>query len=294
MGIQLGNVVTAMVTPFDDEEEIDFTATRQLVDYLIDNGTDSLVVAGTTGESPTLTKEEKIALFQCVVNHVNGRVPVIAGTGSNNTKESIELTKEAEKIGVDGIMIVAPYYNRPCQRGIFEHFNQIAQATNLPIMLYNIPGRTGIHMSVETIIELSKIDNIMWLKDAAGNLDDMTTIIRDTKESFKVYSGDDSMLLPTLAIGSSGIVSVSSHIVGTEMQKLVRLFKEGKVVEAAQLHQQLLPTFQKVFSAPSPTPVKYMLKLYGICSSKVRLPMVELTEEQKAEIKQYMNIHEIA
>lgn len=288
MGIQFGEVITAMVTPFDAEENIDYAATEQLVEHLIQNGTDSIVVAGTTGESPTLTSEEKVALFKHVVQYVDGRVPVIAGTGSNNTRESIELTIRAEQTGVDGIMIVAPYYNRPCQRGLYEHFKQIAYATKLPIMLYNIPGRTGVHVSVETIIELSKIDNIVCLKDATEKLDDMARIISETEESFKVYTGDDDLTLPSLAVGADGIVSVSAHIVGNEMKEMISLYKDGRVKEASKLHRQLLPTFQKVFSAPSPTPVKAMLQIQGLSTGSVRLPLVPLTDHEKSELVQYM------
>ncbi|OUM88132.1 4-hydroxy-tetrahydrodipicolinate synthase, partial [Caldibacillus debilis] len=196
-----GRISTAMVTPFDAKGYIDFQKTTYLVEYLIQHGSDSLVVAGTTGESPTLTKEEKIALFKHVVKVVNGRVPVIAGTGSNNTKESVELTKKAEEIGVDGILLVVPYYNKPNQEGIYQHFRAIAEATSLPVMLYNIPGRSGVNMLPETVIRLAEIPNVRAVKEAGGDLNQMSEIIANTPDDFALYSGDDSLTLPVLSIG---------------------------------------------------------------------------------------------
>src|SRR5699024_2001916 len=230
----------------------DYGATKNLIEHLISNGTDAIVVAGTTGESPTLTTEEKIALFQYVVKEVNGRIPVIAGTGSNNTRESIELTRDAEASGVDGIMLVSPYYNKPSQEGLYQHFKMIAESTDLPIMLYNIPGRTAVNIDVDTIVRLSEIDNIVCVKEASGDLDAMAEIIRRTDDDFVLYSGDDSLTLPVLSIGGVGIVSVSAHIVGNEMQEMIHAFKSGNVEEAGAIHRGLLPTFKALFSAPSP------------------------------------------
>ena len=224
--MNFGNVLTAMVTPFNQNGDIDFEATKGLVNHLIANGSDGLVVAGTTGESPTLSHDEKVALFKYVVEVVNGRVPVIAGTGSNNTKESIELTKEAELVGVDGIMLVAPYYNKPSQEGMFQHFRAIATSTVLPIMLYNIPGRSVVNMEADTIIRLSRLENIVSVKEASGDLDQVAEIISKTSDNFSVYTGDDSMTLPTLSIGGTGVVSVASHIIGNEMQEMVQQFQK--------------------------------------------------------------------
>lgn len=288
MGIEFGEIITAMVTPFDDEEQIDYSKTEALIEYLIANGSDGLVVAGTTGESPTLTTEEKLALFSFVVEKVDGRVSVIAGTGSNNTRESIELTKKATQCGVDGIMLVAPYYNRPTQAGLYEHFKQIAAATTLPIMLYNIPGRTGVHVAVETIVALAEIDNIVCVKDATANLGEMAQIISLTDDSFKVYSGDDHLTLPLLAIGGAGIVSVSAHVVGNEMKKMVTAFRNGNVKEAGDIHRHLIPTFQMVFSSSNPTPVKAMLNSLGVSVGTVRLPLMPLKGEELARIDQYV------
>ncbi|MED4878642.1 4-hydroxy-tetrahydrodipicolinate synthase, partial [Anoxybacillus geothermalis] len=225
--VQFGNVVTAMVTPFDRKGNLDLAKTTELVNYLLDNGTDALVVAGTTGESPTLTTEEKVALFRHVVSVVNGRVPVIAGTGTNNTRASIELTKRAEEAGVDAVMLVAPYYNKPNQEGLYQHFKAIAESTPLPVMLYNVPGRTSVNLAPETVIRLAAIPNIVAVKEAGGNLEAMAEIIERTPDDFQLYSGDDSLTLPVLAIGGAGVVSVASHIIGNEMQQMIRAFQAG-------------------------------------------------------------------
>lgn len=287
--MNLGNVLTAMVTPFDHKGNIDFNKTTKLIEYLIKNGSDGLVIAGTTGESPTLTKEEKIALYKHVVKVVEKRVPVIAGTGSNNTHASIELTKQAEDAGVDAVMLVAPYYNKPNQQGLYLHFKSIAEATSLPVMLYNIPGRSIVNMSVETIVRLSEIPNIICVKDASGDLDQMTEIITKTNEDFKVYSGEDSLTLPTLSIGGDGIVSVASHVIGNEMQSMVTAYRNGDVQQAAELHRKLLPVMNELFSAPSPTPVKTALQIQGIDVGGVRLPLVPLSEQERVSLTSLLN-----
>lgn len=288
--MNFGRVSTAMVTPFDRKGNIDFTKTTQLIQYLIDNGSDSLVVAGTTGESPTLTKEEKIALFRHVVKVVNGRVPVIAGTGSNNTHASIELTKKAVEAGVDAIMLVAPYYNKPSQEGLFQHFKAIAESTTLPVMLYNIPGRSSVNVSPETIIRLSEIENIVAVKEASGDLDSMTEIISHTSDDFMLYSGDDGLTLPVLSIGGTGIVSVASHIIGNEMQEMVAAFTGGNLLKAAGLHQKLLPVMKGLFTSPNPTPVKTALQMKGLDVGSVRLPLIPLTEVERAKLSQLLQV----
>lgn len=290
--MDFGQLITAMVTPFDEKGEIDYKATKNLLDHLINNGTDGVVVAGTTGESPTLSTEEKLELFSFVIKEVNGRIPVIAGTGSNNTKASIELTKEAEKLGADGIMVVAPYYNRPSQEGLYAHFKAIAESTSLPMMVYNIPGRTACNIEVDTIVKLSQIDNILSVKEASGDLDAMAEIIERTDENFVLYSGDDSLTLPVLSIGGKGTVSVAAHIVGNEMKEMIELFNAGDIKSASAIHRKLLPTFQALFSAPSPTPLKAVLNLTGIPVGDVRLPLVPLSEEQIEGLKNKINVKE--
>lgn len=284
--VLFGRISTAMVTPFDNKGHIDFAKTTQLVNHLIDNGTDSLVIAGTTGESPTLSKEEKIALFQHVVKVVDKRVPVIAGTGSNNTYETIEMTKKAEQIGADAIMIVAPYYNKPSQEGLYQHFKAAAEATSLPVMVYNIPGRSVVNILPETVIKLAEIPNIVAVKEASGDLNAMTKIIANTPDDFLLYSGDDGLTLPVLAIGGVGVVSVASHVIGNEMQAMVDDYFSGRNEAAAKLHQQLLPIMQGLFAAPSPGPVKTALQLKGLDVGSVRLPMIPLTQQERSAVAQ--------
>ncbi|RID83675.1 4-hydroxy-tetrahydrodipicolinate synthase [Peribacillus asahii] len=288
--MNFGQILTAMVTPFDHNGEIDFNTARNLINYLIDNGTDGLVVAGTTGESPTLTTEEKVELFKFVVEVVNGRIPVIAGTGSYNTKASIDLTKLAEQAGVDGIMLVAPYYNKPSQEGLYQHFKAIAESTSLPVMLYNIPGRSVVNISVETVVRLAQIPNIVSIKDASGNLDAMTAIISQTPEDFSLYSGDDGLTLPVLSIGGTGVISVASHIIGNEMQAMIENFKNGKLQEAALAHRKLLPIIKALFAAPNPSPVKAALNLKGISVGGVRLPIIPLNDEETNSLQQVLQV----
>jgi 4-hydroxy-tetrahydrodipicolinate synthase len=284
-----GHVSTAMVTPFDSKGHVDFTKTTQLINHLIENGTDSLVVSGTTGESPTLSKEEKLALFQHVVKIVDKRIPVIAGTGSYNTYESIDLTKKAEQMGVDAIMLVAPYYNKPNQEGLYQHFKTVAENTKLPVMLYNIPGRSAVNMSAQTIVRLSEVANIVAVKEASGDLNAISYIIENTPEDFQVYSGDDALTLPILSIGGVGVVSVASHVIGNQMQEMVQSFINGDLKMAANLHRKLLPIMIGLFAAPNPAPVKTALQLKGLDVGSVRLPLVPLTEQERKTLTELLN-----
>jgi 4-hydroxy-tetrahydrodipicolinate synthase len=290
--MNFGNILTAMVTPFKDSGEIDYEATRQLVNHLIENGTDGLVIAGTTGESPTLSTDEKLKLLMFVIETVNKRIPVIAGTGSNNTHESVELTQQAEKAGADGIMLVAPYYNKPSQEGLYQHFKTIAESTKLPVMLYNIPGRSVVNVEPATIIRLSEIENITSVKEASGDLEAAAQIISRTDEDFTLYSGDDSMTLPILSIGGNGVVSVASHVIGNEMQEMVQKFHAGDVQEAAALHRHLLPLMKELFAAPNPTSVKEALNQTGVPVGGVRLPLVPLTDEQRTSLINVLSHYE--
>lgn len=287
--MNFGQVVTAMVTPFDKNGQIDYGQTGILIDYLLENGSDALVIAGTTGESPTLSAEEKVSLFKYTVEKVNKRVPVIAGTGSNNTAASISLTKEAEAAGVDAVMLVAPYYNKPSQEGMIAHFKAIAEVTSLPVMLYNIPGRSAVKMTADTIIHLSSVKNIVSVKEATGDLDLITEVIERTGEDFSVYSGDDGLTLPLLSIGAIGVVSVASHVIGKEMQSMVDHYKNGEVAEAGAVHRQLLPLMNGLFTAPNPSPVKAALQMKGIDTGSVRLPLLPLDKEQEAELKSLLD-----
>ncbi|WP_020615228.1 4-hydroxy-tetrahydrodipicolinate synthase [Paenibacillus daejeonensis] len=282
--MDFGRLVTAMVTPFDVDGQIDWDTTGRLIDYLIEEQkSESLVVSGTTGESPTLTDDEKLELFRYAVKHADGRCKIIAGTGSNNTAHSIHLTQAAEEAGVDGILLVVPYYNRPSQEGLYQHFKSIAQSTKLPVMLYNVPGRTGANLSAATTLRLAHIENVVATKECAS-LDQLTHIISAAPEGFLVYGGDDSMTLPVLAIGGHGIVSVASHVIGPQMKRMIDSYLQGNVKEAARLHGQYHPMFKGIFEAPHPVPnpvaIKFILGLSGMHVGGVRLPLVDVTDQE--------------
>jgi 4-hydroxy-tetrahydrodipicolinate synthase len=279
--VDFGRVVTAMVTPFDEHKQVDWNRTEELIEYLIiEQQSDSLVISGTTGESSTLSDDEKIQLYQVAVRQAAGRCKIIAGSGSNDTAHSIHLTKEAEKAGVDGILLVAPYYNRPTQDGLYAHFRTIAENTSLPIMLYNVPKRTGVTISADTTIRLAQISNIIATKEASGDLELMTNILRQAPANFRLYSGDDELTLPILSIGGYGVVSVVSHVIGKQLHTMIHAYLEGRVQEAAQLHQLLFPIVKGLFVCSNPVPVKYALQLHGIPVGGVRLPLSDITEEQ--------------
>lgn len=282
--MNVGTLLTAMVTPFTNDDTIDADAFERLIEHVIEQGTDAIVVAGTTGESPTLTTSEKELLFTLAVDIVQQRIPVIAGTGTYDTKQSVSLTRRATDIGVDGIMAVTPYYNRPSQQGLYAHFEAMSEATDLPIMIYHIPGRTSVHLDVETIIRLSMIKNIRSLKDAAGNLGETTNILRKTDPHFAVYSGDDAMTLPFLSIGGHGVVSVAAHAIGSEMKQMIHAFLKGDVQQAARLHTELTPLMEGLFTTTSPTLMKEMLNQVNIPVGAVRLPLVEATTDEKQAI----------
>ncbi|MCL1695402.1 MULTISPECIES: 4-hydroxy-tetrahydrodipicolinate synthase [unclassified Lysinibacillus] len=282
--MNLGRIGTAMITPFKEDGTINYPELERIINYLIDNGTDCIVACGTTSENPTMSTEEKIEVVRFTVEKAAGRVPVIAGTGDNETAYSIAMTHKAEENGANGIMLVAPYYNKPNQRGIFAHFETIAKETSLPVMLYNVPGRTGINVAYETSVALSKIPNISWIKEASGNLDQMGDIIEnvDSDDNFLVYSGDDGLTLPLLAIGGAGIISVAAHVVGNDMQLMIKAFEEGNHELAAKIHRALLPLVRALFAQPNPSPVKYAMTKLGFDTLNVRLPMMEMTDEEKA------------
>lgn len=287
-----GEVLTAMVTPFKDDLTIDWDGARALAQHLVANGSDGLVVCGTTGESPTLGKEEKLELFRVVKDEVGDEACIIAGTGSNDTKGTIDMTLEAEKIGVDGVMLVGPYYNKPPQEGFYQHFKAVADETHLPIMIYNVPGRMGKNIDAETIVRLSKIDNIVAVKEASGDLNQVSKIRRLTSPDFVIYSGDDSLTLPILAIGGTGIVSVASHVIGDQIKKMIQLFKSGDVGNAAILHAYLLPVFQGIFVTANPIPIKFLLNARGVNVGAVRPPLVSVSRKERTFLKDLLAIVE--
>ncbi|MBF2593881.1 4-hydroxy-tetrahydrodipicolinate synthase [Listeria welshimeri] len=285
--MDLGKVITAMVTPIHPEKDkVCKKRIHHLVNHLIANGSDGLVVAGTTGESPTLSHDEKIKLFRQVIETNAGRAKLIAGTGSNNTAETIAFTKEvAELGGIDAVLVVAPYYNKPNQDGLYAHFVAVAEASDLPVVIYNIPGRSVVNIEPETIIRLAKLPNIVGVKESSGNLDNISKIIAETSEDFLVYSGDDSLTLPILAVGGDGVISVASHVVGKEMQEMIQAFARGEVQKAASIHRSLLPIMNGLFAVPNPAPTKYLLNQQGISVGPVRLPLVDLNAEEGTKLQ---------
>ena len=290
---RFGRLITAMVTPFDNDGEIDYTQAKKLALALLNSGSDGVLVSGTTGESPTIIWEEKARLFAEIKETVGEKGFVIAGTGDNCTADSIEFTKEAEKIGVDGCLLVVPYYNRPSQEGLYQHFKAIAESTGLPCILYNVPSRTVASLAVETVIKLSEIDNIIGIKEASGNLEQIARIINGTREDFLVYSGNDSDTLLVLSVGGYGVISVVSHLVGLQIKKMIEDFLSGKTSEAAAMHRDLLPLVGSLFVVANPMPVKYAMNHLGFSVGKPRLPLVEPDEKSKAVIKDTLKNYKI-
>ena len=265
-----------MVTPFDDEGQVDYEQARRLARALLDSGSDGLVIAATTGEGPTLTNDEKLKLFAAVKEAVNGRAAVIAGTGTNNTAASIELSQETERSNVDGLLLTVPYYNRPTQDGLYRHFEAIARATRLPCILYNIPSRTGVNMTAETTLRLSRVPNIVGIKEASGDLAQIARIIDDAGDDFRLWSGDDALTLPILAIGGYGVIAVVSHLAGVQLHRIIDDYLAGRTADASSLHRRLLPLMQTLMTAASnPAPVKYALNQVGFRVGAPRLPLVE-------------------
>lgn len=293
MDLKDARVITAMVTPFNEEGLIDDTKLESLIEFLLSNGSEGLVVGGTTGESPTLTHEEKLFLYEKTVEVVAGRVPIIAGTGSNNTAETISFTKEVEKLkGISAVLVVGPYYNKPNQAGFYAHFEAVAQNTELPIIIYNVPGRTSKAIEPETTIKLSKISNIIGVKECLG-IDAISEIIENTTTDFLVYSGEDNLSFPAKCVGGSGVISIASHLFGKELSEMYDLLENDSIKEAAKLHRQLLPKMESLFIAPSPAPVKFGLSLIGIDAGSVRLPLVDCSEEEKKYLAKVLQLNKI-
>jgi 4-hydroxy-tetrahydrodipicolinate synthase len=277
---RLGRVLTAMATPFDHDGNLDVAGAQRLARHLLDHGTDTLVVAGTTGESPTLTADEKGRLWAAVVEAAGDGARVMAGTSTYSTHESIELTQLAEKAGAGSLLLVTPYYNRPPQSGLIAHFTAIAKSTGLPCMLYNIPSRTACTIEVPTLVRLAEVDNIVAVKDAVGDLAAASRLHRDTGGTFEQYSGDDKNLLPLLAVGGVGVVSVASHLVGPRLQELIAAFERGDTGTALDLHTRHLALFEGLFATSSPILLKACLNLLGLPAGPLRLPLPDATPEQ--------------
>lgn len=290
MSSRFGQVLTAMVTPFDERGDLDVSAARALAAYLIDHGSDGLVVCGTTGESPTLTHDEKLALFEAVVDEVGGRASIVAGTGTYNTRESIELSRAAANAGVDAVLLVTPYYSKPPQNGLLAHFTAIADAIEVPAMIYDIPGRTARRVERPTMVALAAHDRIVAVKDAVGDAGETAALRADLDAAghsdFEIYSGDDGLLLPHIAAGAVGIVSVCSHLVGRQIKQVFEAWGDGKVDEATRVYLDLLPLMDVIMGVTaSPIPVKAAAEMIGLQVGKPRLPLVEATDDEKAIIR---------
>jgi len=290
---KLGRLLTAMVTPFNEEGGVDYEQAKRLASALLNSGSDGILVVGTTGESPTLLREEELRLFSEVKSAVGERGTVIAGTGSNSTAEALKTTKGAEQIGVDACLLVVPYYNKPTQEGLYQHFKAIAESTSLPCILYNVPSRTVVSLSADTTIKLSHIDNIIGIKEASGNLGAISKIISNTREDFLVWSGNDSDTLPILTLGGYGVVSVASHLVGNQIREMIYSFINGKTSEAASIHRHLMPLVNALFIVSNPIPVKYALNHIGFNVGKPRLPLTEPDEKSAATIRDTLKNYHI-
>lgn len=285
MRYDAGEVITAMVTPFNNKREVDYEKVENLVAHLIESGSDAVLVDGTTGETPTLSFEEELEILSSAKRASAGKAKIIMGAGSNSTETAVMIAKKAEKEGADAILSVVPYYNKPSQAGMIAHFSAVAEAVELPIILYNIPSRTGVNMSVDTVKTLArKYQNIVALKQSYADMDTITELKMSCPNDFAIYSGDDSLTLPMLSLGAQGVISVASHLFGKEIKSMIRNFKTGDVATAKNMHQKLYPIFKKLFMAPNPVPVKAALAYKGIIDEYVRNPLVELTKAEKTEL----------
>ena len=283
-----GKVLTAMVTPFNDDFSVNYKAAAEIAKYLVAHGNDGLVVAGSTGEAATLSTDEKLKLFSTVLDAVGDKATIIAGTGSNDTFASIRITKETEKLGVHGAMLVGPYYNKPPQDGFYQHFKMIAEETALPIIVYNVPGRTASNVLPPTIARLSEIPNIVAVKEASGSLEQVSEIVRTAKPGFQVYSGDDGLTLPVLAVGGCGVISVAGHVTAEKMQEMIAAFFAGDVKKATAIHLELMPFFKVIFVTTNPIPIKTAVNLLGLNAGPLRPPLVAPTSAETEQLRTVM------
>lgn len=287
--IDFGNVITAMITPFNDDYTVNYPMAIEIGHFLVENGTSTILLAGTTGESPTLTHEEELELFKRFVDEFGGKVKIMAGTGSNSTLTAIEATKMAQDVGVDASLQVAPYYNKPSQDGLLKHFESIASATSLPIMLYNIPGRTGINMTPETIAKCAEIPSIVSLKEAAGSVAQLKEIKALVNDDFQLYSGDDGLTLDFMKEGAVGVVSVASHCAGLKINEMINLFKHGSIDDATKIHHSLIDLFDVLFISSNPAPVKFALTVMGFEVNSLRLPLMPISKADEESVRRCLN-----
>jgi len=290
---KFGRLLTAMVTPFNAKGQVDYARAKKLAAALLESGSDGLVVSGTTGESPTLTTAEKLRLFEEIRDTVGKRATIVAGTGNYNTQESIELTGEAEKTAVDACLLTVPYYNKPNQEGLYQHFKAIAGSTRLPCIIYNVPSRTITNLAAETAVKLSKIDNIVGIKEASADFGQIARIIDGVDSNFMVYSGNDADTFPILGLGGYGVIGVITHLVGKQYKKMMDLFFAGKIEESARLHRSFIPLVNTMFMIGSPMPIKYALNYLGFRVGSPRLPLVVPDEKTRAVIEQTLKSYTI-
>ena len=290
---ELGRVITAMITPFDDEGQVDYEESALLAKALVGSGSEGLVVTGTTGESPTLTPEERLGLYRAVKAAVGDSAAVIAGTGTNNTAESIANSRDAERAGADAVLLVVPSYNKPPQEGLYQHFRAVAEAVSIPCILYNVPGRTSLNMSAETTIRLSEIDNVVGVKEAGGDLGQITRIIKSARGDFRVWSGNDDETFYIIAAGGYGVVSVASHLVGGQIKGMIGMLLEGDIESAAAEHRRLLELNKVIFTVSNPIPIKHAVARRGYRVGRPRLPLVSLTREEAARIEEVVDRYSI-
>jgi len=290
---QLGRALTAMVTPFKDSGEVDYEQAKRLALALLASGSDGIVAAGTTGEAPTLSWEEELQLFRELKDAIGDKGTLVAYTGSNSTREAVEATRDAEKIGVDACLSVVPYYNKPNQEGVYQHFKAIAAATSLPVIMYNIPGRVVVNMEPDTIGRLSRIDNIVGVKEASGNIEHVAKTLNAARDGFLIWSGNDNDTFPIMALGGYGVIGVTTHLVGKQYKKMIDIILSDRIAEAAAIHRHLVPLVNAMFSAPNPAPVKYALNHLGFPVGDPRLPLLPPDEKVAARIRETLKNYKI-
>ncbi len=290
---QLGRALTAMVTPFKDSGEVDYEQAKRLALALLASGSDGIVAAGTTGEAPTLSWEEELQLFRELKDAIGDKGTLVAYTGSNSTREAVEATRDAEKIGVDACLSVVPYYNKPNQEGVYQHFKAIAAATSLPVIMYNIPGRVVVNMEPDTIGRLSRIDNIVGVKEASGNIEHVAKTLNAARDGFLIWSGNDNDTFPIMALGGYGVIGVTTHLVGKQYKKMIDIILSDRIAEAAAIHRHLVPLVNAMFSAPNPAPVKYALNHLGFPVGDPRLPLLPPDEKSAALIRETLKNYKI-
>lgn len=288
-----GRLLTAMVTPFNHDGSVNYEGAADFVEWLLANGSDGLVVEGSTGEAATMTTEEKLETLKAVVKRVNKRAPIVVGAGTNCTASTIEMVHAVEKCGVDGVLIVGPYYNKPTQEGYYQHFAAVAKATKLPIIVYNVPGRTGSNIAPATVARLAKdFSNIVAIKEAAGNVAQVAELYRVLPDDFTIYSGDDGLILPFMSVGASGLISVLSNVNGRILQDLMQAYSEGRVADAAELNKKMVPLADAMFMESNPIPIKYAVtKVTGIDAGNPRLPLTPLTAASAEKLDAILKVN---